>query len=103
MPKFTEGEWSLPHFADDNVKCNCVHVLADAYAGSICAISIDNGLKIADGGNDSPPLEEAKANARIIRAAPDLYKALKLALAWIPQHAVDTMEAARAALRKVEG
>jgi hypothetical protein len=44
----------------------------------------ENGKKISEGGNDCPPLEEAKANACLICAAPDLYEALK-AVEWIVQ------------------
>ena len=41
--------------------------------GSVCQISIDNDKSIGDGGNDSPPLDEAIGNAYLIAAAPDLY------------------------------
>lgn len=94
--KHTPGPWSIPHFArsDDewaesnkkfanlglsfgNSRCDCAYVLCDHYAGSICDISINNGKAICDGGNDAPPLEEAKANARLIAAAPTLLSLLK--------------------------
>lgn len=45
--------------------------------GSVAQITIDNGKRISDGGNDGPPLEEAKANGRLIAAAPDMLAALK--------------------------
>lgn len=72
----TQGDWSIPHFADDTTTCNCVYVLSEGYAGSICDIGVDNGLKIADGGNDDPPLEEAKANAQFIPMAHNAFPRL---------------------------
>ena len=62
----TPGTWSTPHLADDSCECNCTSVLADGYSGSICIISLDNGQKIGEGGNDAPPLAEAKANGEFI-------------------------------------
>lgn len=73
--KFTPGPWYVPHFADDTVACDCKSIVSECYAGAICTIAIDNGLRIEDGGNDAPPIEEAKANARLIAAAPDLFTA----------------------------
>lgn len=65
-----QGEWHAGHIADDAHPCNCDYVLSDSgYMGSIARISVDNGLPISEGGNDSPPLEEAKANLRFIAAA----------------------------------
>lgn len=79
---FTPGPWSATnHFADDTTPCNCAYVLCDGYAGSICDISVGNGLPIGEGGNDSPPREEAAANARLIASAPDLLEALQ-PFAW---------------------
>lgn len=77
MSKHTPGPWSLPHFARDDISCNCMYVLAEPYCGSICTISLDNGKSISEGGNDCPQYEEAAANARLIAAAPDLLEALK--------------------------
>ena len=76
---YTEGKWSLPHFVtnkDNPEACQCVFVLSEGYCGSIADISIDNGKKISDGGNDSPPLEEAIGNAKLICAAPEMYELL---------------------------
>jgi hypothetical protein len=74
--KHTPGPWSVPHLAVDSTSCNCAYVLAEPYMGSICTISVSDGKTISELGNDSPPLEEAKANARLIAAAPDLLAAL---------------------------
>ncbi len=82
MSKFTPGPWEVPHFvtATDDGDCKCTSVVEGGYAGGICHIHIDNGMSISEGGNDAPPLEEAKANATLIAAAPDMYEALKKVL-----------------------
>lgn len=79
MTAHTPGPWSVPHFADDDVKCNCAYVLSEGYAGAVADVRIGNGRPIGDGGNDCPPLEEAKANAHLIAAAPEMFEALTLA------------------------
>jgi hypothetical protein len=79
--KATEGPWhATNHFADDSTPCNCAYILSDGYAGSICQISFDNGRNIADGGNDSPPREEAAANGKLIAAAKNALPAIFAAL-----------------------
>lgn len=80
MSKHTPGPWSVPHMARDEVACNCAYVLAEPYMGSICTISISDGKTISDFGNDCPPLDEARANARLIAAAPDLLEAMQAAI-----------------------
>lgn len=81
--KHTPGPWSVPHLCDDSIRCNCAYVLSSGYAGSICTIDFDNGKAISDGGNDSPPLDEAKANGLLIAAAPDLLAfAIEFKEAW---------------------
>ncbi len=77
MSTHTPGPWSTPHLACEDVKCNCAYVLSEGYAGSICTVEVGDGKRVSDGGNDCPPLEEAKANARLIAQAPDMYDALK--------------------------
>lgn len=72
---FTPGPWHAPHFCDEASTCNCQSVVSECYAGAICTVEFDNGLRIEDGGNDAPPLEEAKSNARLIAAAPELFEA----------------------------
>ena len=77
--KHTPGPWEIPHLADDNCMCDCSSVVEQRYAGGICHIHVDNGIKsISDGGNDCPPLDEAKANAHLIAAAPELLEALEV-------------------------
>lgn len=64
--KRTPGMWSEPHLSRGDVKCDCTYVLSGCYAGSICDIQVDNEKSISDGGNDSPPIEEARANGSFI-------------------------------------
>ena len=80
MSKMTPGPWSTGCMMDDDKSCNCRYIFCEKYAGSVAEISIDNGKNIADGGNDCPPLEEARANARAISALPDLIEAAKSVL-----------------------
>lgn len=70
----TPGPWMPGHFVDENSGCKCRCILSERYMGAIAEIRIDNGLPISEGGNDCPPLEEAKANGRLIAAAPDLFE-----------------------------
>jgi hypothetical protein len=110
----TPGPWSVPHFATakDESDCDCTYVLAEGYFGAVCSVHIDNGKAICDGGNDAPPVEEAKANARLIAAAPDLLAALQAMLErytalvnsgdagnWDPE-IEDAVVDARAAIKK---
>ena len=73
----TPGPWYPGHFVEDSHPCNCRSVISESHAGAICEIKIDNRKRIARGGNDAPPLEEAKANARLIAAAPEMLAALE--------------------------
>ena len=68
--KHTPGPWSVPHFAQDEVGCDCAYVLCDGVMGAVCTITVSKE-------GDDPPIEQAKANARLIAAAPDLLAALK--------------------------
>lgn len=73
----TPGPWTVPHFANKDLPCDCLFVLADGYLGSICTISVDNGiLGLENGENNSPPLNEAIFNAKLISTSPDLLKSL---------------------------
>lgn len=68
--KHTPGPWMMPHFADDSATCNCTSVLSDSQHGMGCIATVPHG-------DENEPLEIAKANARLIAAAPDLLEALK--------------------------
>lgn len=61
----TSGEWSPGCLASDST-CNCAYVFSDHHMGSIATVSVDNGLNIVQGGNDSPSREEAIANLKLI-------------------------------------
>jgi hypothetical protein len=47
------------------------------FCGSIAYVTVNNGKAVRDGGNDGPPLEQAKANSHLIAAAPALAEAIK--------------------------
>ena len=66
--KFTKGEWRLPHFvtAKKPNDCTCKFILNEQYCGCIATIHGDDG---------DLSLEEAKANAHLICAAPNLFEA----------------------------
>jgi hypothetical protein len=81
--KGTKGEWYMPHLSDDDAKCNCPFVLCDSLHSSIGTIKVielevlpeqEKGTSFE---NEYPTLEEAKANGKLIAAAPDLLKALQ--------------------------
>lgn len=80
-PKHTPGPWMVPHFACDDHPCDCVYVLGEhGGMGSLAEVTVDNGLPISEGGNDGPDLEQAKANAHLIAAAPEMLEALRAAV-----------------------
>lgn len=73
----TPGPWSLPHFVTAKRgagECRCKYVLCEKYAGAICSVHFEDEPRktIQEGSGDDPPLEEAKANARLIVASPSL-------------------------------
>jgi len=73
--KHTKGKWMLPSLADDKATGNCGFVLCEQHCGAIATVHYSKTRKIEDGGD--PPLEEAKANAKLITAAPEMLEALK--------------------------
>lgn len=83
----TPGPWHAGCFLDPASKCQCSYIFDEGYCGGIAAVYIDNGKNIADGGNDCPPVNEARANARLIAAAPDMKLALERI--WLTAMAVD--------------
>lgn len=109
--KHSSGPWIAGHMADDTHSCNCRYILNGDYMGSIAVVSVDNGIDlISEGGNDCPPLEEAKANARLIAAAPELLEALaalseaaRAYLAHMDLEDILALEGARAAIAKATG
>ena len=75
--KHSSGPWYTGHLCRDDHSCNCPYILNDGYMGGIAEVYVDNEKRIVDGGNDAPPLEEAKANQRLISAATKMYSLLE--------------------------
>lgn len=73
--KGTKGEWTLPHFADPKSNCKCGYVLCEKYCGSVATVNYSNDSDNWRNGG-YPPVEEAKYNAYLIAAAPELLKVL---------------------------
>ena len=69
-PRFTKGEWHLPHFvtAVDENDCTCKFILNEQYCGCIATIHGDDG---------DLSLKEAKANAFLFYASRDMFHALQ--------------------------
>lgn len=66
----TAGPWMAGHLSDDGHSCNCASILSDTgIMGAVATVHRDNGLPISEGGNDAPPLSEAKANQKHIAEA----------------------------------
>lgn len=73
----TPGPWMAGHFSDDTHSCNCRSILGEHGGfGALAVMEVDNGLRIGEGGNDAPDLEQSKANARRIARVPDMEAAL---------------------------
>ena len=102
-PKFTKGEWRLPHFvtAKEPNDCTCKFIFNESYYGSIATIDVTATGEIDDIGN--PPIEEAKANAHLICAGPVMFEALKIALMAIPADNVEAYSAVEKAIAKALG
>lgn len=94
MKKCTPGPWHAGCITDDDSTCNCRSICDEGYAGGIATVHVDNGITlIAEGGNDAPPFEEAKANCAYIAAAnPEAVRAI-----------IDDRAAAHHLLRKCRG
>jgi hypothetical protein len=75
MSGHTPGPWAVPHLAQPDVKCDCGYVLVDHLMGAVATVhTADTADQYAD---EYPPREEAKANARLIAAAPLMLEALE--------------------------
>lgn len=102
MAKHTPGPWTLPHFAQPDVNCECRYVLCDHLMGAVATVhcSGDGDDWISHG--DNPRYEQAVANARLIAAAPELLEALQ-AVVRVADRKTDEFDMARAAIAKAEG
>lgn len=72
----TPRGWICGCLANDDHPCNCTYILAEPYCGSIAEITVGNGKPISDGGNDAPPVEEAKSNLRLLVKARNVSPAM---------------------------
>ncbi|WP_312418294.1 hypothetical protein [Shinella sp.] len=81
MEGVTPGKWYPGHLGTDST-CQCRSIVDDgSYMGAIAAVHVSNGLPVGEGGNDSPPAEEAAANMRFIAACNPVAMREVLALA----------------------
>lgn len=72
----TQWIWTVPHFVNDDVDCDCNSILSEGYCGAVASVHFNNNLPIGEGGNDAAPLEEAKANAKLIVTMRALFPAM---------------------------
>lgn len=107
----TPGEWFC-HFADDSAKCNCTSILSGGQdgMGAIAEVFHAEQAKHGEYGREYEPVEVAKANARLICAAPDLLEALEELRAAVladgnhePADVPAALRKAGAALNKARG
>lgn len=89
--KGTQGEWSLAHFADGTTDCGCTSVLSEYHCGAIAGIWFSSDNSIGNGLN--PSIEEAKANAHLISAAPELLESLIAMVDLFPNTNIEQQEA----------
>ena len=77
LARATHGDWHAGHFSDETHSCQCRYVFSEGHMGGIAEVYVDNGIKsIADGANDCPVAEEAKANLLLIPAMKNALPAL---------------------------
>lgn len=96
---FTPGPWSVPHFADEKSTCACSYVFPGSQSGFGAIATVQFG-----GENES--YETAKANARLIAAAPELLEVLETVTCALIGHGYEADSAvlsARKAIAKARG
>ena len=78
----TPGPWHPGHLHRDDMTCNCAYVFSETCMGAVATVGVNNDMSISEGGNDDPPLEEAKANQLFIATfdPPTVRRLLALAL-----------------------
>ena len=65
--KASQGQWATGCFVNPESKCQCKYIFAEGYCGAIADIRVSSGLPVSEeGGDDDPPIEEARANALLI-------------------------------------
>lgn len=106
----TPGPWSLPHFVTEG-RCQCGYVFSDQQQGMGAIATVhyagDGDDPAEPCGFQNEPIERAKANARLIAAAPTLLDILKLIANLTgdkqPKYARDVYKLATAAIGKATG
>lgn len=68
----TPGPWSLPHFAQPDINCQCGYVLTDNMMGAVATVHCSGEGDDWQSHGDNPKFAEAVANARLIAAAPTM-------------------------------
>ncbi|PZR76656.1 MAG: hypothetical protein DI537_43955 [Stutzerimonas stutzeri] len=67
LARATQGDWHAGHLSDDAHPCGCRYLFSEGHMGGIAEVYVDNGIKgIAEGANDCPVEDEAKANLLLI-------------------------------------
>lgn len=70
---------------------------------TIACIDLSNRLPISEGGNDAPPLDEARANARLISRSPELRALLVRMIEGSPRDYPAHLDEARRLVREIDG
>ncbi|SFK64423.1 hypothetical protein SAMN05216302_101161 [Nitrosomonas aestuarii] len=96
MSNFTEGPWLILQLPGEVFNTNIESASGKAIAE--CYVNAEHGLAAG--------IKETKANAKLIAAAPDLYEALLLAVAFITgsdekKDYLETISVIESAIKKV--
>ena len=73
MSNHTPGPWSVPHFAEPGVNCECDYVLCDHLMGAVASVYCSGEGGDWKSHGDNPKFQQACANARLIALAPELF------------------------------
>ena len=81
--KHTPGPWSVPHFAQPDVNCECGYVLTGGMMGAVCTVHCSGDGDDWQKNGDNPKFAEAVANAYLIATAPELLAVAREAITAI--------------------
>lgn len=70
IARATPKPWSVPHFAEPDMNCECGYVLTDCMMGAVATVHCSGEGDDWQKTGDHPKFLEATANARMIAAAP---------------------------------